>query len=36
MLDRVGSGLFPRFVAGTDQFNDLINALRHVVLPFCY
>ena len=20
------------FVAGTDQFNDLINALRHVVL----
>src|SRR5258706_7481441 len=33
-LDRVGGGLFPGFVAGTDQFNDLVDALRHFVLPF--
>jgi hypothetical protein len=34
LLDRVGGGLFPGFVAGTDQFNDLVDALRHFVLPF--
>ena len=36
MLDRVGGGLFPRFVAATDQFNDLVDTVRHGVLPFGY
>src|SRR3974390_457279 len=31
---RVGGGLFPRLIAGTDQFNDLIDAVRHGVLLF--
>jgi hypothetical protein len=34
LLNCVGGGLFPGCVAGADQFNDLIDALRHVVLPF--
>src|SRR5882757_9587208 len=34
LLDRVGGGLFPGFVAGTDQFNDLVDAVGHFVLPF--
>src|SRR4051812_17516936 len=34
LLDRVGGGLFPGVAAGADQFNDLVDALRHLVLPF--
>jgi hypothetical protein len=33
-FDRVGGGLFPGFVAGTDQLDHIVDALRHVVLPF--
>jgi hypothetical protein len=28
LFDRVGSGLFPGFVAGTDQLNYIVDALR--------
>jgi hypothetical protein len=34
LFDCVGGGLFPGFLAGTDQFNHIVDALRHVVLPF--
>src|SRR5262245_30378459 len=34
LLDRVAGCLFPGFDASTDQFNNLVDALRHVVLPF--
>src|ERR1700733_4269118 len=32
-VDRCLGGLLPRFLAGTDQFNDLVNTLSHIVLP---
>jgi hypothetical protein len=35
-LHCVGGGIFPGFVAGPDQFYDLVDAIRHVVLPFRY
>src|SRR6187399_1048005 len=31
--DRRGRGLFPGFLAGADQLDDLIDALRHVNPP---
>src|SRR5438105_7827383 len=33
-VERGGGGLLPGFRTGTDQFNDFVDALRHVVLPF--
>src|ERR1700737_1706702 len=33
-VERRGGGLFPGIAAGTDQLNDFVCALRHVVLPF--
>src|SRR6478672_3025612 len=32
LFDRVGGGLFPGFFAGADQLNNIVDALRHVVL----
>jgi hypothetical protein len=34
LLNCVGGGLLPRFAAGADQFNDFVDAVGHVVLPF--
>ena len=34
LLDRVGSRPLPGIAGRTDQFNDLVDALSHVVLPF--
>src|ERR1700742_4507306 len=33
-LDRDGRGLLPGSLAGADQFDDLVDAVRHDVLPF--
>src|ERR1019366_6435392 len=33
-VDRRRGGLFPGVLAGTDQFDDLVDAFSHVVLPF--
>src|ERR1700681_424225 len=33
-VDRGLGRLLPGILAGTDQFNDFVDALRHVVLPF--
>src|SRR5262249_1983358 len=34
LLHRIGSRPFPGVAAGTDQFDDLVDAVSHVVLPF--
>ena len=34
LFDRVGGGFFLGFFAATDQQNHIVDALRHVVLPF--
>ena len=33
-VDRGLGRLLPGILAGTDQFNDFVDALRHIVLPF--
>src|ERR1700748_425306 len=36
LFDRVGGGLFPRFLAAPDQQNHIVDAIRHVVLPLAW